>query len=321
MDRRPLKGEFHVMRRCSLILTAYLACASIAPGRDIYVDNVGGDDRHTGHAAVSTSAGTGPCRTIARALRAAVRGDQIVLAATGTPYRESITLEGGRRSGYASRPFVIRGNGAILDGSAPVPEDAWEHYRGEIFRFRPRRTSHQQLFVDDVPAERRRATSDGKLPDLKPLQWYMSDRYIYFRPEAGKLPQNHNVTYADQQVGITLYKVERVTIQNLTVQGFQLDGINAHDGVFQSELVNVTARGNGRSGISVGGASRVKMDGCVVGNNGAAQLRTEGWSKTEITRCDLIPNTAPGIVCSGGRVLVDGQPYEPGASPVEDGAP
>ena len=59
-------------------------------------------------------------------------------------------------------------------------------------------------------------------------------------------------------MGITLYEVRNVVIRDLIVQGFQLDGINAHDGVFDALLKKVTCRGNARSGICVGGASRVR---------------------------------------------------------------
>jgi hypothetical protein len=285
-----------------------LAAATTACARDIYVNNVAGDDRNGGHAEKSTVAGGGPCRTITRALRAAERGDQIVLANTGVPYRETITLEGGRHSGYPSRPFVIRGNGAVLDGSWPVPDAAWEHSHKDVFRFRPHRTAFQQLFIDDRPVERV-AVSEGaiEVPELEPLTWCLVDRQIYFRPEKDQLPQHYRLTCAGWQTGITLYKCERVIVENLIVQGFQLDGINAHDGVFQSELLNVIARGNGRSGVSIGGASRVKLHGCVLGNNGTAQLRTEGWSTTDLDQCELIDNTAPGLVRDGGRVTVDGK--------------
>jgi hypothetical protein len=241
-------------------------------------------------------------------LRAAERGDHIVLANTGVPYRESITLEGGRHSGYYSRPFVLRGNGAILDGSWPVPHHVWEHFEKDVFRFRPHRMAFQILFRDDRPVDRVAVREGTKgVPDLEPLTWCLVDRHIYFRPEKDKLPQSYKLTIAGWQTGITLYKCERVVIENLTVQGFQLDGINAHDGVFDSELLNVVARGNGRSGVSIGGASRVKLHGCVLGNNGAAQLRTEGWSTTDVSQSELIDNTAPGLVRDGGRVSIDGE--------------
>jgi hypothetical protein len=300
------------MPRSVLTFWILLAAATAVSARDIYVNNVAGDDRNRGNAEKSTVAGGGPCRTIARALRAAERGDQIVLANTGVPYHESITLEGGRHSGYLTRPFVIRGNGAILDGSWPVPHHAWEHFDKDVFRFRPHRTAYQQFFLDDKPMERVAAAEGStKVPDLEPLTWCFVDRHIYFRPEKDKLPQHYKLTYAGWQTGITLYKCERVVVENLIVQGFQLDGINAHDGVFDSELLNVIARGNGRSGVSIGGASRVKLSTCVLGNNGAAQLRTEGWSTTHVNQCELIDNTAPGLVREAGRVTIDGEPLAP----------
>lgn len=296
------------MPRRVLTLLILLTAATATSARDIYVNNVAGDDRNRGTAEKSSVAGGGPCRTIARALRAAERGDHIVLANTGVPYKESITIEGGRHSGYHTRPFVIRGNGAILDGSWPVRHDVWEHFDKDVFRFRPHRMAFQQLFLDDKPLERVTVPESATaIPDLDPLTWCLVDRHIYFRPEKDKLPQSYKLTIAGWQTGITLYKCERVLIENLIVQGFQLDGINAHDGVFESELLNVVARGNGRSGVSIGGASRVKLHACVLGNNGAAQLRTEGWSITHVSQSELIDNTAPGLVRDGGRVSIDGQ--------------
>jgi hypothetical protein len=294
------------MPRVFFILFTLLAAATV-DARDIYVNNVAGDDRHQGDSERSTSSGSGPCRTITRALRAAERGDQIILANTGVPYREAINIEGGRNSGYPSRPFLIRGNGAILDGSWRVPSSAWRHVKDDIFRFQPPRTAFQQLFVDDMPVEKVAVdAATHQLPELQPLNWCLFDRHIYFRPEEDKLPQFYNLTFAGLQTGVTLYKCERVIIEDLIVQGFQLDGINAHDGVFDSQLLRVTSRGNGRSGVSIGGASRVKLDSCVMGNNGAAQIRTEGWSAAELVDVELIDSTAPGVVRDGGRVTVNG---------------
>ena len=100
-----------------------------APGREIFVDNLSGNDRFNGQQPRGTAELFGPVRTIARALRLAGAGDVILLAKNKEPYRESISLVGSRHSGTAKDPFVIRGNGAILDGSVPVPARAWESTR------------------------------------------------------------------------------------------------------------------------------------------------------------------------------------------------
>ena len=314
---------------CTLIL----ALAGVtATARDIYVDNIAGDDRFTGTAPVSSNVGGGPLRTIACALHLARGGDRIVLADTGEPYRECITLHGARNSGSAARPFVIVGNGAILDGSRPVNPEAWEQYQGDIYRFRPKRTSHQQLFLNDRPLVRVPVDNNNlALPKLQPLQWCMLDRHIYLNlkrpspdvPAEGEsvpaeileraqtqgwryLPQQYDLTYAGHPVGVTLYDVRNVVIADLTVQGYQLDGINAHDKAFNTWLIGVNCRGNGRSGLSVGGASRVIVSESLLGNNGASQLRSEGFCVTEVLATEILAHTAPSVVRDGGDVWIDG---------------
>ncbi len=130
------------MKLCCLTLLAcsVLPSTMVLAARDIYVNNVEGDDRSTGDMQNNSTVKMGPVRTIAKALRLARPGDHVVLASTGQPYRESVSLSGMRLSGAGDDlPVVITGNGAVLDGSVPVPDDAWEHYLGDIFRFRPSR--------------------------------------------------------------------------------------------------------------------------------------------------------------------------------------
>ena len=279
----------------------WLAFVASTSARDIHVDNIGGSDLADG------SSERTACRTIERALRAAQKGDRIVLTNSGQPYRESVTLQAGRHSGTSDRPFIIIGNGATLEGSAAVPEHAWKHAHGNVFRFSPRLKSYQLLFLDGRPADRVPVDRSAKdLPDLKPRQWCLFERQIYFCVEEDRLPHQYDLSHSALPVGITMYEVRNVVIRDLVVQGFQLDGINAHDSVMGATLRGVTCRGNARSGISVCGASRVRIEGCLVGNNGAAQVRTEGHSHTHIAHSDLLDNTAPPLVREGGKVYMDG---------------
>ena len=173
-----------------------------------------------------------------------------------------------------------------------------------MFRFAPTRTSFQVLYLDGKPAERRKISQRDEIEQLKPRQWCLFERHVYFGVEEGQLPQTYPLAYASLPVGITLYEVHDVVIRDLVVQGFQLDGVNAHDGVYQAVLSGLNCRGNGRSGISIGGASRVVLEACLVGNNGEAQVRTEGASHAQIIDCDLLDNTAPKIVTDGGNVVL-----------------
>ena len=273
--------------------------------RDLFVNNMNGDDRHNGQSERPEGKISGPVRSIGRALQIAKKRDRIVIANTGVPYRESVSIQGGHNSGYETNPFVIEGNGAVLDGSAPIPGLAWEQFRGHVFRYRPTRFQFQQIFIDDVPAQKRSLTPTGNLPHLQPLEWTYKDHYVYFRTKVNRVPAQYKLTHASLPVGITIYEARHLVILDLTVQGYQLDGVNAHDSVFDAALVGLVCRGNGRSGISVGGASRVLIRSCLVGNNGGAQVRTEGESKTRIVESDLIDNTAPKVVQEGGEVTIE----------------
>ena len=290
-----------------------LAISQLALARDIFVNNQAGDDRYAGDRPDNSAGADGPVRTITKALRLAGPGDRIVLAATDTPYRESVSLVGLKHSQSFLSPLVLAGNGAILDGSLPVPTVAWEHFSGDVYRFRPDRLAHQQLFLKGRPAVRRPATSwAGVVPHLEPLEWNLTGGYLYFRTEPGQVPDAYEPSYAALQTGITLYHVQGVEVVDLVVQGFQLDGINAFDAATDVRLIGVTARGNGRSGISVGGSSQVEIRDALIGDNGTAQLRTEGYSKTYVFDSQILDNTAPAEVVEGGQLRIDGQPFVPG---------
>jgi len=278
------------MRSTAFFLAALLIGTIPAVARDIAVNNVEGGD----------------APTISAALRLACPGDRIVLANTGQPYRESISLVGSRLSGTSYEPLVLVGNGAVLDGSAPVPPDAWEHYENLVFRFRPPVPGNQQLFVYGRPAPYVPAMPETNLPPtLKPLQWSLAEGMIYFCVESSKLPSQYDLTYAARQTGITLYHVERVAIVGLVVQGFRVDGIQAANSAREIQIMNVTSRGNGRAGITVGGACQVTLEGCTVGDNRAAQLLTLPLSETHVYRSELLPLTAPAWVDQGGRVFME----------------
>jgi len=290
-----------------------LLWSSQALGRDIYVNNIAGDDRSTGQKVQNAQDQTGPVRTIAKAIQLAAGSDTIVLAKTEQPYRESISLVGSRASGLAQKPFTIQGNGATLDGSAPVPARAWQNFDGPVFRFQPPEIGCQQLFLDNRPAVRVVSNRASTGPsELKPKQWCLYDGQIYFCVELKKLPADYKLTYAHMQTGITLFHVDRVLISDLTVQGFRLDGINLQNSARHVSLVNVTCRGNGRSGVTVGGASLLELNRSLLGDNGQSQLLTLSASETFVHNSHLLSNTAPGWVDQGGRVYLDDKRVEGG---------
>lgn len=319
----------------ALLCCLFVAFAQAQPlaAREIFVDNTTGNDRNIGTSSTNSSLGGGPCRSIARAIAVAQESDHIVVTNTGVPYRESLTLFGMRNSGSPKYPFVIIGNGAVLDGSVPVNPRGWQFFENDVFRLTPTRTSYQQLFLEGVPLPRVHVDNNNlQLPKLRPFEWCIFERQIYlgmqqpsdedlaFAADSGDeflqelyarkpwkhSPGEYDFSIAGLPVGITLYDVRNLVITDLFVQGYQLDGINAHDKAFAVELLGVTTRGNGRSGISIGGASRVKIAESASRYNGAAQIRTEGFSHTMIVDSELLSATAPPLVRDGGEVTING---------------
>jgi len=296
-----------------LLLVVPLGLVSPIEARDIFVNNLAGDDRFTGLQRATTPDGTGPVRTIAKALRLAQQGDRVWVENTGQPYRESLTLMGSRHSGFSFQPFVLAGNGAVLDGSEPVPPNAWEHFQGPVFRFRPPRVEFQQLFLGGRPVSRAGSGGAGlEPPKLQPLQWCLHGAFLYFAVEAQKLPADYPLSYAAKPAGISLLAVENVLIRDLVVQGFHLDGVHALNRARAIRLVGVTAQHNGRSGIAVGGASRVDVEKCHVASNGYAQLLTLPWSETYLRNSELAASLAPAWADQGGTLWRDGQPVREG---------
>src|SRR5262245_44790157 len=112
------------MRLLIAISAIVIGLVGTAQARDIFVDNVAGDDLNQGISPRIGGPSGGPCRTIAKALRMAEKSDRIVLTKNAEPYRESITLQGGKHSGLTTIPFIIEGNGAVLDGRMPIPAEA-----------------------------------------------------------------------------------------------------------------------------------------------------------------------------------------------------
>jgi hypothetical protein len=294
-------------------LLTLLLLASPALAREIYVNNTAGDDRFTGRQAKDPGGQGGPVKTLARALQMANASDIIILAKTAPPYRESISLVGGRHSGVEKEPFVILGNGAILDGSKTIKPEEWENYRGAVFRLRARAMNSPMLFINDKPATRAFAAQGAKTPpELQPRQWCSVEGRIYFCVDKTKLPGDYKMSYADAPTGITMFHVKHVRIADLTVQGFQVDGISLSNSAAEVLLSNVTCRGNGRNGVAVGGASSITIRASLLGDNGQAQLLTSPYSETRLFNTPLLSNTAPGWVDQGGRVYIDGKQAQGG---------
>ena len=287
-------------QRFALIVLT-MTVASLVSARELFVDNVGGSDLHNDFGLATVAPSFGPYRTIARALVAARQGDTIVLTKNDEPYRECISLVGRNHSGTRTFPFRIIGNGATLDGTTQVDRRDWEPLPRNIYRYKRPRFGYATFFAGDKSVARQRLE---QLSVANTQSWAHQDGYIYLRTEEGKTPADDTFSVSTERVGITLYDVEYVIISDLTIRGYRLDGINANDKANGVELVGISARHNGRSGICVGGSSSVTIGASLCEHNGVAQLRTEGQSHTYLANVDLPAGSTRDIQQTDGEIKI-----------------
>ena len=257
-----------------LTLATVVLTLSVAPcsllAENIFVNNATGADRNDGSAAETVGTFAGPVRTISRALQLAKPSDAIVLANSGTPYFDEVTIDGRRLSGTEARPFRIVGNGAILSGAMALPPGAWEEVGRDLWRVKPHRKGHYQLVRNGAAVPELRQAADetwAELPELAENQWCVWKGAIYLHAEHNVDPGEQNFGIARGQCGITLHAVRHVRISDLTIQHYRLDGINVHDRASNVMLSNVALVENGRAGLTVAGSSTIQIAGAKTQGN------------------------------------------------------
>ncbi len=239
-----------------------------ASAEEVFINNRQGDDAFDGHSAEIISATRGPVRSILRGLSLCEPGDILHLANTGVPYRQPISLNGEQFRGVGSLPFVLRGHGAVLDGSQPIPLQRWRKLSPTLWRFTPNRKGYFLLIADENVKLERVETEFGKTPELKPNQWTVSQGSIYLGTDRLVEPAELDLRIAGRTTGLTLYDVENVIIEELTVRHWRIDGVSLHDLCRGVTLQNVTCEENGRAGIFVGGSSSADLQNVTANKNG-----------------------------------------------------
>ena len=258
------------------VMTYAMALTFAAFGRatagDIFIDNLIGNDGFDGALAKPIDQGSGPVRTLRRAMHLAGFGDRIVLTQAGGTYYDSLSLTGVRHSGTTQRPFTIVGNGATLSGARSVPQEGWRRAGPDLWKLTLTRKGFYRLMRNG-----RTLSELQPEPNLNPLetlaagQWTAWRGDVYFRAD-GDAPTTQSFAYAAEQTGLSLYQVENVRIENLTLRDFRFDGLRTQNMCRGVTLENVNCLNNGRSGIAVTGTSHIEMIGGSISENGRHSL-------------------------------------------------
>jgi hypothetical protein len=250
-----------------LLCTSWLLPA-ISWAGTIHVNNITGDDRASGSSPDLRSLVDGPVATIGRALELADGGDEIVIANTGEPYHESVILDRPKLSGQERYPFLIEGQGAQLRGARPLDSDVWRRVGEGVYRYQPYRKGHYQLVVNGSPAREVRVDrGSGKIPPLAPLEWCAVGGYVYFRVEPGRYIDQYAIEGPWFDIGLGIHNLSNVTVRNLNVELFRLDGIHVSGNSRNIRIENIRSTGSGRAGLVVAGTSDVHAAGLDLSGN------------------------------------------------------
>lgn len=245
-----------------LVALSLTSLAGSAQAEVLFVNNRTGADRNDGVVDKPLDLLTGPVRSISRALQLAEHGDTIVIANTGVPYYDNLTLQGEKHSGSQGHPFKIEGNGAVVTGAMVIPDGAWQEVADDVWKVVPYRKGHFQLIRDGKALPEVRPEPGviwSGIPELANDEWCAWRGTVYYKAERLVEPSTLNLSIARRSCGVTVFAAHDVVIADLTIQHFRLDGVNVHDLATRVDLRNLNLIENGRAGLAVGGSSTCQL--------------------------------------------------------------
>jgi len=278
-----------MMSRSIAIVSTLLMLLSSTPAtaKVIYVNNRTGDDIYDGSTAEVGAQRAGPVRTLTRARVLVGPGDEIEIASTGDTYFDSLHLVGTNASGVAGHPTIVHGNGAVLDGSEAVAPADWTPLGQGLWRLDPRQKGWFRLVRGaEAVTESKQDAATGR-PAPAAGTWMARNGSIYYQALPDELPPLEPYRLATREAGIFLYGVHDVIVRDLTVRHFRLDGVNAHDQAYRVLLQNVVSEKNGRSGVFVGGSSKIVISGGATNDNREASLLIKEQASADVREMKL----------------------------------
>jgi len=249
----------------------------VATGADYYVNNQTGEDANHG------TAPDAAFRTIGRINSRLQPGDTLHLAATGTPYYESIAFS--NLSGREDAWITVDGHGAVLDASDPLDPTQWTPVASGLYK--NEKIYPEQRWNKDYMT-RFFMVMDGKLnsmnrcmkgfnaplkkpEDLLEKEWTLSDdaTVIFLKIDPAKKLEDYDIRLPVRINGVSIHnQSDYILVKNITAthpfnDGFSMSGTGTH-----LRLENIRAIDCGDDGISAHGEQQYHVDGYYASGNG-----------------------------------------------------
>jgi len=285
----------HLLKIKTLAVTFATAAMTCTGAVEYHVNNETGNDGNDGQSAARAF------RTLAKATSVLCPGDTLVIA-PGETYRESLVL---RRSGTAAAPITIRGNGAVLSGLEPIPDESWTDCGDGIF-FSANKACWGALVprvVDRngqiITVASHRSVKSERSKTLKSGEAIWNAEGVWYRVRQGESPVGAGLRGYFRESGVKIENCSHVVIERLTAEHFANDGFNVHGACHDLTFRQIEARWNGDDGFSVHEDGETLVCGGYFHNNGDG-IADVHRSRTFYCDVRVEENEAFGIGFYGG---------------------
>ncbi len=281
------------VKAVALLLLSALA-ALPAAGVDYYVDNQAGDDSADG--LVKGRA----FRTLAKATARLRPGDTLHVAPSAV-YRESLVL---RQSGTAKMPITVKGNGAVISGLAPIPDESWIA-KGVGLYHSPNKACWGALVPRVIDRDGREVTvasgrATRKRPeDLKAGEAVWNAEGIWYRSPDGTSPAGRGLSGYFRDSGVKIVRQSHIVVEGIVAERFANDGFNIHGDCHDLVFRDIEGRFNGDEGFSAHETAETSVCGGWFHHNGDGIADVHA-SETRYTDVTVEENESFGVGFHGG---------------------
>ena len=226
-----------------LLTLASLGCFATT----YFVDNTSGDDSNDGLSMKSAFA------TLNHATHQLKPGDELQIK-PGKVYHESLEIRSGGKPGS---PIVVKGNGSVLTGMEPVPDDSWEKVEDDLWLSRNKGCwgALEPMVLDRtlkrISVASHRSVKSERAKTLKPGEAMWNTDGIWYRAESGETPVGAGLNGYYRESGVKLCGQSHVIIEGIVSERFANDGFNVHGSSHDIIFRNIEARYNGDDGFSI----------------------------------------------------------------------